>query len=106
MGKKGQSPKNTVVIEGMDSFPDNKEILRTSKFKNRTTEYLNLDEKSTKWQYYHGPHRSECLIVLWRRERTYQEHFLDIWYCLEHMKEVCRCGMEDEYYLKELYQNE
>jgi hypothetical protein len=49
--------------------------------------------------FYHGPNRAECLLVKFRREQTYDGHFLDIWKCLEHNKETCRCGMEWDYYL-------
>lgn len=43
---------------------------------------------------YHGIKNEDCLLVKKRREITYDDHYLDIWMCLTHDKECCRCGWE------------
>jgi predicted ATPase len=102
--KKGSTPENTIEVEGVENFPENRSILSNPRPKAK--EYLDLRETSIKWQYYHGFERAECLMVKYRREKTYQNHYIDIWYCLTHKKECCRCGVEFEYYQLGLYEHD
>ena len=43
---------------------------------------------------YHGPDRAGCLLVKARREEVYREHYIDIYMCVKHNVECCRCGWE------------
>lgn len=89
---------NEIIAEGVEAFPENERYIQ--EYQRAPHELLSLYDGNP---YYHGWQRDECLIVKYRRERTYDNHFLDIWICLTHRKETCRCGMEWEYYQKELY---
>lgn len=86
-----------VIVEGIENFPENIEILKSYK---APKERLNLLPENP---YYHGIKRAECLLVRCRKEQTYDGHYLDIYKCLYHDKETCRCGMEWVYYQKGLY---
>lgn len=88
---------NTVVAEGVGAFPENEQIIKQHK---APKEYLTLEVENP---FYHGPKREECLLVKYRREKTYHNHYLDIYMCLTHNKEACRCGMEWKYYLEGHY---
>lgn len=90
--------KNTVVAEGIEMFPENMSIIEA--YKAKPKEYLSLTDANP---YYHGPNRADCLLVKFRREKTYDDHYLDIYKCLTHDKETCRCGMEWAYYQDEMY---
>lgn len=98
---KGRTPENEIVLEGIEMFPENAEIL--AKPREPATELLDIREAEVWWPFFHGQSKNECLMVKWRREKTYQEHYLDIWYCLTHKVECCRCGMEWRYYQEEHY---
>lgn len=43
---------------------------------------------------FHGDVRTGCLLVKCRREEVYRQHYLDIYMCVTHMRETCRCGWE------------
>ncbi len=78
--------KNKIVEEGIHNFPENKHILGSR----RTVTEL-LVESHVK---YHGDKSPNCLLVKCRREEVYREHYLDVYICLTHTRETCRCGWE------------
>ena len=43
---------------------------------------------------YHGEKSNGCVLVKARREEVYRGHYIDIYVCLTHNKECCRCGWE------------
>ena len=43
---------------------------------------------------YHGDKRNGCILVKARREEVYRGHYIDIYMCLTHNVECCRCGWE------------
>lgn len=91
--------QNVIVAEGVDAFPENAQIIEN--YKSQPRELLSLYDGN---EYYHSWKRPECLLVKYRREKTYDNHYLDIWICLKHMKETCRCGVEWVYYQQGLYE--
>ena len=93
---------NTVLIEGVEFFPENAAIIKAHGIAllSKPKEYLTTETTNP---FYHGPKRSECLLVRFRKEKTYDDHFIDIYKCLTHDKETCRCGMEWVYYLEGHY---
>lgn len=52
--------------------------------------------------HFHGSNKEGCLTILKRREIREEGHLLDIWECLTHGKEICRCGYEWGYHLDTL----
>lgn len=90
--------QNTIVAEGVEAFEENIAVIEAHK--KRPIEYLSLTDHNP---YYHGPNRDDCLLVKFRREKTYDDHYLDIYKCLTHGAETCRCGMEWDYYQQEKY---
>lgn len=89
--------ESKVILEGIENFPENIEILKSYRPAAQLKEPQN--------PYYHGIQRAECLLVRCRKEQTYDGHYLDIYKCLFHDKETCRCGMEWEYYQKGIYES-
>lgn len=85
-----------VIIEGIENFPENIGILKAYR---PPTDRLSV----AKNPYYHGIKRQECLLVRCRKEQTYDGHYLDIYKCLYHDKETCRCGTEWIYWQKGIY---
>lgn len=90
--------ESKVILEGIEAFPENIEILKAYQPPKDFLQHVDNP-------YYHGIKRPECLVVKFRREQTYDGHYLDIYKCLYHDKETCRCGMEWEYYQKGLYEH-
>lgn len=43
---------------------------------------------------FHGEESNGCVLVKARREEVYREHYIDIYMCLTHNVECCRCGWE------------
>ncbi len=78
--------KNKIIEEGIHNFPENSSIINR-----RRTPVEMLVESNPR---YHGDKSPECLLVKCRREEIYREHYLDVYMCLSHMKETCRCGWE------------
>jgi len=86
--------KNRIVKEGIYNFPENKKLLER---KETAHEFL-IDSP----ERYHGEERIGCLLVKSRKEEVYKEHYLDIYVCLTHMKEACRCGWEYGFHYNEV----
>ena len=87
MPRISKAPPNTIVKEGVESFPINKLLIEAAL---RTAAPLSgkqlLEYHSDK---YHGFNKPGCILVRTREELTYQDHYLNIYGCLT-------CGLERE----------
>lgn len=79
--------RNEVVQEGIESFPENRQSLEL--LGGGMTARQLLDRDSEFHEKYHGEKRPGCILVKKRREKTYQDHYLDIYTCLT-------CGLHVE----------
>lgn len=87
MGYKRNTPANEIVAQGVDAFPENKQVIETML---SIREPLSAAELlADHHPKYHGNDKPGCLLVRVRREKTYQEHYLDIYGCL-----LCGLGHE------------
>lgn len=78
--------KNKIIEEGIENFPENIALLN----KRETAGELLIESHKR----YHGEGSLGCLLVKCRKEEVYKEHYLDVYTCLSHMVETCRCGWE------------
>lgn len=81
------TPPNEIVAEGIESFPENTVIIETMFGLRRTLSAKEL--LAPHHERYHGNDKPGCILVKKRREKTYQDHYLDIYACL-------LCGLHKE----------
>lgn len=76
------APPNEIVAEGIDAFPENEQIISNAFGERQPLTAKQLLEYHH--PRYHGTNRPECILVRKRREKTYNDHYLDIYGCLTH----------------------
>ena len=84
MARKIKHP-NTVVLEGVDAFPENEMIIAETL---RNQKRLSVDQ-IIHHEHYHGVLKPGCILVKTRKELTYQNHVINIYGCL-------KCGIDKE----------
>lgn len=82
-----KSPPNEIIAEGVKAFPENETVIKSKlsmRYPVTAAELLTLHSDR-----YHGNDKPGCILVKVRREKTYQDHYLDIYGCL-------LCGLDKE----------